>query len=128
MSHFAQVKNGIVKQVIVAEQGFIDIMPDANDWVKTSYNTRGNVHYNPNTGEPDDEIALRKNYAGIGYNWDGTGFYPPQPYPSWSLNKTTYLWQSPIPYPTDGNNYYWDESKKNWTIEQFSTDTQVVSS
>jgi hypothetical protein len=114
MSHFAQVKNNIVQQVIVAEQPFIDSLSDAADWIQTSYNTRGGVHYDPNTGQPDDRTPLNYNYAGIGYLWDGTGFYAPQPYPSWTLNKTTYLWEAPIPYPSDNQNYTWNESSQTW--------------
>ena len=116
MSHFAQVKNNIVQQVIVAEQDFINTLSDTTDWIQTSYNTRGNVHYDPNTGQPDDGNALNYNYAGIGYNWDGVGFYSPQPYPSWTLNKTTYLWEAPIPYPTDGQFYNWDETNQSWVV------------
>jgi hypothetical protein len=114
MSHFAQVKNNIVQQVIVAEQDFIDMLTDSTDWIKTSYNTRGNVHYDPNTGQPDNGTPLNYNYAGIGYNWDGVGFYSPQPFPSWTLDKTTYLWNAPVSYPTDGKVYNWDESSQTW--------------
>lgn len=114
MSHFAQVKNNVVQQVIVAEQYFINTLPDSSDWVQTSYNTKGGVHYDPNTNEPDGGVSLNYNYAGIGYNWDGTGFYAPQPFPSWSLDKSTYLWVAPVEYPTDGKYYTWDETTKTW--------------
>jgi hypothetical protein len=114
MSHFAQVKDNIVQQVIVAEQDFIDMLTDSTDWIKTSYNTRGNVHYDPNTCQPDGGTPLNYNYAGIGYNWDGVGFYSPQPFPSWTLDKTTYLWNAPVSYPTDGKVYNWDESSQTW--------------
>ena len=52
---------------------------------------------------------MRKNYAGIGFHYDGTGFYEPQPYSSWTLNETTYYWEAPLTYPTDGLQYEWDE-------------------
>ena len=71
MSHFAKVVDGIVTQVLVAEQDFIDNYDDGLDdggvWIQTSYNTRGGKHYAPNTNDEDDGIALRKNFAGIGY-------------------------------------------------------------
>jgi len=116
MSHFAQVKNNIVQQVIVAEQDFINTLPDSTDWVQTSYNTRGGIHYAPNSYTPDGGTQLRYNYAGIGYNYDGVGFYEPQPYPSWTLDKTTYTWVSPVPYPTDGQNYTWNEVNQVWDV------------
>jgi hypothetical protein len=117
MSHFAKVQNGIVTEVIVAEQDFINsgLVGPASDWVQTSYNTRGGVHYGQD-GQPDGGVALRGNYAGIGYTYDSAHdvFYAPQPYPSWTLNNTTWLWESPVPYPTDGKMYEWNEEQRNW--------------
>jgi hypothetical protein len=118
MSHFAKVEDGIVTQVIVAEQDFIDGLADADSWVQTSYNTRGGKHYDPETGQEDGGIALRKNYAGIGYTYDADrdAFIPPQPYASWTLIESTCLWECPIemPVPTEeeeaaGYFYIWDE-------------------
>jgi hypothetical protein len=110
MSHFAKVTDGKVTQVIVAEQEFFDTFVDSSPgtWIQTSYNTHGNQHPN---GTP-----LRGNYAGIGYTYDSVNdvFYAPQPYPSWTLNNTTWLWEAPVAYPTDGNLYKWNESITNW--------------
>jgi hypothetical protein len=120
MAHFAKVNNGIVEQVIVAEPEFFDTFVDSSpgQWIQTSYNTRGGVHYNPETGEPsaDQSKALRKNYAGIGYSYDATrdAFIPPKPYASWVLDEQTCLWNAPVPYPTDGGRYTWNESTQAW--------------
>lgn len=119
MAHFAKVNiRHIVEQVIVAEQEFIDSLPDSSFWVQTSYNTRGGIHYKPNSNEPseDQSKALRKNYAGIGYSYDvqRDAFIPPKPYPSWSLNDFSCIWESPVPYPDDGKRYRWDESTLSW--------------
>ena len=118
MAHFAKVENGIVTQVIVAEPEFFDTFVDSTpgQWIQTSYNTRGGVHYSPETGEPDGGAALRKNYAGIGYTYDAArdAFIPPQPYPSWNLNEDTCLWEPPIAYPDDGNMYIWNEDTQQW--------------
>jgi hypothetical protein len=117
MAHYAKVENGIVTQVIVAEQEFINsgYVGEPTDWVQTSYNTRGNLHYGQD-GQPDGGIALRGNYAGIGYTYDATNdvFYAPQPYPSWILNNTTWIWEAPSPMPTDGKIYKWDEPTLGW--------------
>ena len=120
MAHFAKVNNGIVEQVIVAEPEFFDTFVDTSpgQWIQTSYNTRGGVHYNPETNQPsaDQTKALRKNYAGIGYTYDAQrdAFIPPKPYPSWVLNETSCLWESPVPYPTDGGRYTWNEQTQSW--------------
>jgi hypothetical protein len=110
MSHFAKVTDGKVTQVIVAEQEFFDTFVDSSPgtWLQTSYNTHGNQHPE---GRP-----LRGNYAGIGYNYDATNdvFYAPQPFLSWILNNTTWLWEAPVAMPTDGKVYKWNESITNW--------------
>jgi len=110
MAHYAKVENGIVTQVIVAEQEFINsgYVGEPTDWVQTSYNTHGNKHPE---GRP-----LRGNYAGIGYTYDSTNdvFYAPQPYPSWTLNNTTWLWEAPVAMPTDSKAYKWNELITNW--------------
>jgi hypothetical protein len=111
MSHFARVNaHGIVEQVIVAEQDFIDTLPDATSWVQTSYNTHGGKH-------ALGGIPLRKNYAGVGFKFDSQrdAFIPPQPFQSWTLNEDTCLWDAPIPMPENGKRYAWDESILNWT-------------
>jgi hypothetical protein len=120
MGHFAKVSNGIVTKVIVAEADFFNNFVDDSPgkWIQTSYNTRGGVHYKPNTNEPseDQSKALRKNYAGIGYTYDATrdAFIPPKPFNSWTLNEDTCLWDSPVAYPEDGKLYKWNEEILNW--------------
>lgn len=72
-----------------------------SNWKQTSYNSK-----------------IRKNYAGVGYKYDAArdAFIPPQPFASWTLNETTCLWDSPVPYPTDGQRYQWDEATTNWVV------------
>ena len=108
MSHFAQVENGIVTQVIVVEQDVIDSGLFGTGWIQTSYNTYGGQHPE---GRP-----LRKNYAGIGYTYDSTrdAFISPRPFASWVLNETTCLWDAPTPMPTDGKFYNWNEQQLAW--------------
>lgn len=119
MSHFAKVCDGKVTQVIVAEPDFFDTFVDSSPgtWLQTSYNTRGGVHYGADGG-PDGGVPLRGNYAGIGYVYDHVNdvFHAPQPYPPWTLNQTTWLWEPPVAYPTDGNRYQWDEATTSWVI------------
>jgi hypothetical protein len=112
MSHFAKVENGIVTQVIVAEQSFINkgLIGNPSQWIQTSYNTYGGRHPE---GRP-----LRKNYAGIGYTYDAQrdAFIPPKPFESWILNEETCLWSAPVVMPDDGNLYEWNEETQNWVI------------
>ena len=112
MAHFAKVEDGIVTNVIVAEQDFIDTLPENETWVQTSYNTRQGEHIDTDTGLPDGGVALRGNFAGIGYIYDSTNdvFYRPKPQPSWILNTKKWIWESPLgDFPDDDNVYYWDE-------------------
>jgi len=102
MSHFAKIdSNNIVTEIIVAEQDFINsgAVGDSFLWVQTSYNNN-----------------FRKNYAGVGFTYDKTrdAFYAPQPYPSWTLNEDTCLWEAPVAYPDDDKMYKWNEETQSW--------------
>ena len=126
MAHYAKVTNGKVVKVIVAEASFFDNFVDDSPgkWVQTSYNTRGGVHYQPDSNIPseDQSKALRGNYAGIGYIYDSTldAFYPPQPFNSWTLNTGSFTWEAPVEYPTGDatgsytGSYEWSEDEQNW--------------
>ena len=93
MARFAKIENRIVVDVILADQDFINNKPNPEQWVEKTLAT-----------------------AGIGWNYDisSSTFYPPQPFPSWTLNTDTYTWESPIAYPTDGKNYIWNEDNQIW--------------
>lgn len=111
MAHFAKVVDGVVTQVIVAEEAFFESFIDTSpgEWIQTSYNTYGGVHKFGGT-------PLRKNYAGVGYTYDKDkdAFIPPKPFNSWVLNQETCLWEAPVPVPTDDKIYIWNESTLNW--------------
>ena len=89
---------------------------------RTSYNTRGGVHYDPVTNEPsaDQSKAFRKNYAGVGYTYDHSrdAFIPPKPqgFDSWVLNESSCLWEAPVAYPDDGQMYTWNEDTTSWDL------------
>lgn len=132
MAHYAKVVNGKVTAVIVADQSFIDNyqdpIPELNkypsSWIQTSYNTRGGVHYEPNSNTPrtNQSGSLRGNYAGVGDTYDKTldVFYSEQPFNSWNLNTGSFLWESPVQYPTGDatgsytGSYSWNEDEQNW--------------
>ena len=130
MAHYAKVQDGVVTQVIVAEPEFFDNFVDNSPgkWIKTSYNMRGGVYYDPATNQPapdqsvinGDEARQRKNYAGVGFTYDRDrdAFIPPKPYDSWVLNEDTCLWDPPVPYPDDGNDYTWDEGTTSWVVAE----------
>ncbi len=127
MAHYAKVENNIVTKIIVAEAEFFETFVDSSPgtWIQTSYNTRGGIHYEPNSNTPsqDQSKALRKNYAGLGFTYDSNkdAFIPPKPFNSWILNETTCLWEAPVAKPTtelESTQYYdWNESIINWEIK-----------
>jgi hypothetical protein len=123
MAHFAKVVNGLVTQVIVAEPEFFETFVDTSpgQWIQTSCNTTGGIHYDPNTRLPDGGLALRKNFAGIGYTYNASldAFIAPKPFASWILDEETCQWQAPSDKPDDGKFYAWDESNLQWVeVEQ----------
>jgi len=108
MAHFAEVVDGVVERVIVADTKEWCEANLGGTWVQNSYNTHGGVH--TLSGTP-----LHKNYAGIGFTWDGTGFAAPQPYGSWTLDTETYVWNAPTPMPVEeGKSFTWDEPTLSW--------------
>lgn len=125
MAHYAKVVNGIVAQVIVAEPEFFETFIDdtPGEWVKTSFNMRGGVYHDPSTNAPaadqsvitGDEARERKNFASLGDVYDSVAdvFYRPQPFDSWTLNTTSYVWEAPVAYPDSGY-HTWNESEQRW--------------
>jgi len=123
MARFAKLGTGnIVERVEVVsndiattEQAGVEFLQnlykDRTVWKQTSYNTMGGVHLLGGT-------PFRKNHAGKGYTYDQTrdAFIPPKPYPSWTLNETTCLWDPPVVKPDDGNKYIWNETNQTWDL------------
>ena len=120
MAHYSFLDtNNIVTEVIVGK----DEGEDNTDWEvhygnfrnqvckRTSYNTSGGIH-------SSGGIPYRKNYAGIGYTYDEQrdAFIPQKPYASFILNEDTCLWEPPVPYPTDGEQYTWNEEDLQWSL------------
>ena len=129
MASFAKI--GLNNKVIEIQTVVNEVLHDANGveqevngidfltkltgwavWKQTSYNTIGGVHKSGGT-------PLRKNHAGIGYTYDEDkdAFIPPKPFNSWTLNETTCLWEAPVAYPDDDNDYTWNESTQTWDLK-----------
>lgn len=117
MAHFAEIdENNIVLRVLVVDDAheadghnyLCNELGLGGTWLKTSYNTFGGEHKLGGT-------PYRKNFAGVGYVYDleRDAFYQPQPYPSWTLNEDTCIWEPPYPMPT-GDRYQWNEETGEW--------------
>ena len=93
--------NGVEQEQLGVD--FINKLYKTNDvWKQTSYNNN-----------------IRKNYAGVGYTYDQSrdAFIAPKPYNSWILNEDTCIWEAPLSYPTDGQDYIWNEETTSWTLQ-----------
>ena len=134
MAHFAELDENdtVLRVIVVSDENAIDGEVFCNNlfggsWKQTSYNTRGGVHYDPDTQEPDDGVAFRKNYAGKGYVFDEgrDAFMTAQPYPSWTLDEDTCYWEPPVPKPLPkfGGYYKWDEPTVNWVFIPYPWNT-----
>ena len=127
MAYFAEIdsSNIVTRVLVVRNEDCLDENGQDNEaigvaflnkhigqanWIKTSYNTRANTHFNPDTGEPDNKNPFRGNYAGVGFIYDTINdvFYPPRPVDrnniscdSWTINaQTNWVWTPPVPRPT----------------------------
>jgi hypothetical protein len=113
MAHFAKLGIGnIVERVEVVSNDIATTEQEGINFLNNLYKTRDvwkQTSYNNN---------FRKNFAGIGFRYDDVrdAFIPPKPYPSWSLNETTCLWEAPVAYPTDGQRYTWNETNQTWDL------------
>jgi hypothetical protein len=113
MAHFAKLGTGnIVETVIVVSNDIATTEQAGSDFINKLYNTRDvwkQTSYNGN---------IRKNYAGVGYQYDQTrdAFIAPKPYASWILNEDTCIWEAPVAMPIDDNMYTWNESTLTWDI------------
>lgn len=101
--------NGVEQETIGID--FLTKLTGWSIWKQTSYNTHGGIHKLGGT-------PLRKNHAAIGYTYDEDkdAFISPKPYSSWTLNDTTCLWEAPVAYPDDDNNYSWNETNQTWEV------------
>ena len=121
MAHFAKLdENNIVNQVISGIDETEDAPEGYEDWEdfygqfhsltckRTSYNTLANTHR-------DEGTPFRGNYAAVGYVYDETNdvFYEQQPFESWTLDTSTWLWEPPVAYPATGR-WIWDEENTEW--------------
>ena len=103
MRYFAKVVDDKVVNVIVADQDFMDNMVDTSPgtWIETF-----------------KDGSKRKNFASKGGNYDmkADAFYAKKSFDSWKLNTTTYQWESPVAYPSDGDSvgYLWNEETTSW--------------
>ena len=131
MGHYAKIdENNVVTQVIVAKADYIETLSDKDSWIKTSYNTKEGVHYQPKseqdfgTESSDQSKALRFRYAGPGflYDKDEDVFLYPKPYPSWVLNKTDYQWYAPITQPTMTSEQLEEGGYYNWYEDEYQAD------
>ena len=113
MAHFAKLGRGnIVEKIEVVSNDIATTEQVGIDFLNNLYGTKDvwkQTSYNEN---------IRKNFAGIGYTYfeSKDAFIAPKPYPSWILNKTTCKWEAPVAYPTDGQNYTWNETNQTWDL------------
>lgn len=117
MAHFAKLDDqGVVVEINVVNNDTLNNLPfPGSEPVGTAFLTDWSGGYT-NWKQTSYNANFRKNYAGIGYTYDANldAFIPPKPYPSWLLNTNTCQWQPPVPYPTDGKIYQWNEETQQW--------------
>lgn len=120
MAHFAEIgaDDKVLRVLVIDDEHeangqtyLAETLGLGGTWIQTSYNTSAGVHRSGGT-------PLRKNYAGIGMTYDSVrdAFIPEKPFESWILDEDTCIWNAPIPYPSDGQIYSWDELAGNWIL------------
>ncbi len=125
MAHFAKLGVGnVVEKVHVVSNDVATTEQAGIDFLNKLYNTRDvfkQTSYNTRAGEHIlGGTPFRKNYAGVGYNYDQTrdAFIPPKPFASWTLNEETCVWDPPVVRPDDGQRYFWNETTQQWDLDE----------
>ena len=120
MAHFAKLdsNNQVLEVHVVNNNELLDASGNESEAMGIAFLTIWSGGYT-NWRQTSYNGNFRKNYAGIGYTYDSNrdAFIPPKPYPSWILDEATCLWSAPIPMPTDGQMYLWDENTLNWIVQ-----------
>ena len=115
MAHFAEIDQfgRVVRVIVVSNADTSDAAGIEKEYIGKAFCER---LFGGNWVQTSYSGNFRKNYEGVGYTWDAmrNAFIPPQPYPSWVLNEGTCQWQPPVPMPTDGKKYEWDEATTSW--------------
>ena len=125
MAHFAKLdsSNKVMAVHVLDNQNTLDEEGNESEEVGIQFLTNLHGHamwkqtsYNTHRGQHPNDKPLRKNYCGIGYDYDEErdAFIPPQSYPSWVLDEDTCVWKAPVAKPNDGKKYYWDEENTQW--------------
>lgn len=120
MAHFAKLddNNSVLEVNVVNNNDINNLSFPESEPVGVAFLTQWSGGYS-NWKQTSYNANFRKNYAGIGYLYDAVldAFIPPKPYPSWLLNTQTCLWEAPIPYPSDGKLYVWNEKTQTWDLK-----------
>jgi len=121
--HFAQIDdNNLVTRVTVVSGSDAPNEAAGIAFCKSFFGS------DTNWVETSKASSIRYRYAAKGMKYDSTNdvFYSQQPYPSWTLNTSTWLWEAPVAYPSDQGvddpdnpteyvRYTWDEDTTSWT-------------
>ena len=116
MAHFAKLdENNIVTEIVVLNNEVI-LKADGTESEYKGKVFLNQLFGNANWVQSSINCNFRKNHATIGsiYDEEKDAFIYPKPYDNWSLNEDTCQWEAPIPYPNDGEPYYWDIENNNW--------------
>jgi hypothetical protein len=127
MAHYAFIDDNNIVVDVITGRNEDDLAEGVTSWetyygerrglrcLQTSYNTVAGVHAFGGT-------PFRGNYAGLEFTYDEAldAFLPPKPYDSWVIDESTFLWNAPVPYPTDGFTYTWNEAELDWELADFS--------
>lgn len=126
MAHFAELdsNNVVQKVIVVANQDILDADGNESESVGVAY-LRGLFGENTNWAQTSYNGNMRARYAGRGlvYDADVDAFLYPKPFPSWTLNQTTFEWEAPTAQPeltdemiSSGQTWVWEESSTSWVV------------
>ena len=120
MAHFAKLDdtNTVVDCIVIDNANAPDPAPEYSEPLGQQF-IASLARLDPRLGgtwkQTSYHGSFRKQYGGIGVTYDPVTdvFIAPQPYPSWTLDAN-HDWQAPVPMPTEGGPWVWDEATMSW--------------
>lgn len=129
MAHYALLDdNNIVTQVVVGvndnQESELSTIYDCTV-KRTSYNTFRNLHTSGGTpfrafyaGPGTTYDATNDVFIPVGYEWNSTHskVCEPQPFSTWTMNTSTWMWEPPVAVPADAMTkaYVYNNDTSSW--------------
>ena len=119
MAFFCKIdENNIVRNIEVVDNNIATTEEAGIAFLKELHGQQFNWKQMGEAPFTSNGVEITRNYGGMFWTYDENldKFIEPKPYASWVLDETTGRYNAPVAYPTDDNNYSWNEETTSWDL------------